>query len=273
MNPSAVPEASGQEPHETTGADMAIVQPVGLVIGTEEGEADHQQGRAIGHRPGDGEMIPPAQVDHSKDVAAGQAAKAGVLPVGQVDAQQVDDHPVGIFRQPDEGLAPYRCKLQPELALAHHHGPMGQVLTQGSLPPVHQVQPVMLYCRVAQGPAIPFLLYRHLLSVTAGRSPQHPVEATMGHVVREQAQMDLDEELQLHPLRAVQAVEGGDLPESLVHLVLQHTLPVRARHLARDVLAVQHVEVEVVVPTDQGNGSVYLGHIHRFFWFQMPAPY
>lgn len=85
---------------------MTVVQAVGFVFGTEEGEADHQQGRAIGHRPGDGEMIPPAQVDHSKDVAAGQAAKAGVLPVGQVDAQQVDDHPVGIFRQPDEGLSP-----------------------------------------------------------------------------------------------------------------------------------------------------------------------
>ena len=142
---------------------------------------------------------------------------------------------------------------------------MGQVLTQGSLPPVHQVQPVMLYCRVAQGPAIPFLLYRHLLSVTAGRSPQHPVEATMGHAVREQAQMVLDQPLQLLPLRTVPAITGRDLPESLIGLVLQHTLSVRARHHAHDVLTVQHVEVEVVTPTDDWNRGVYLGHLLRFF--------
>ena len=209
-----------QEPHKPPGTDMTVVQAVGFIIGTEEGEADHEQGQTIRRRSGDGEMIPPSQVCRPKDVATGQTSQAGVFFVGQVNAQQVDDHSVGIFRKPDERLAPNRRKLQLELALAHHRRPLGQVSAQGSLPPVHQVQPILLHGRVSQSPAVPFLLYRHLLPVTAGRSPQNPVEATMGHVVRKQAQMDLDQELKLHPLRAVPAVAGSDLPESLVHLVL-----------------------------------------------------
>lgn len=51
-----------QDSHKSARSYMAVVQLVGFIVRTEEGETDHQQGWPIGGRSGDGEVIPATQV-------------------------------------------------------------------------------------------------------------------------------------------------------------------------------------------------------------------
>ena len=87
--PQSCPEASGARTHKTPGTDMTVVQAVGFVFGLRKVRPIISRGRAIGHRPGDGEMIPPAQVDHLEGCRCWPGRQSGGPPVGQVDAQQV----------------------------------------------------------------------------------------------------------------------------------------------------------------------------------------